>query len=217
MLKLRRIGFRSRWVAILPTILLGLVWGWRVLAQSAPQSNVQVIARGAGTSILEGGTGSPDFLPVLTQIAFHVESTGGVIGGNFECLAFAPHASTGASSGSFDTNIMYVTGAIQSVALVGDTIRISGGSTCTGVGAGTNVPFSAIIQKGGPGATVILTAGANQQVFRETLVSGYFETPGQAAAASLVQLPGIREMDAMLHPWRSLGFPSHSPALPRKQ
>jgi hypothetical protein len=143
--------------------------------------------------MLEGGTGSPDFLPVLTQIAFHVESTNGVIGGNLECLAFGPHSASGASSGNFDTNVMYVTGTINSVALVGDTIRLSGGSTCTGIGAGTNVPFSAIIQKGGPGATVILTAGASQQVFRETLTSGYFETPGQAptATASLFQLPGI--------------------------
>jgi hypothetical protein len=54
---------------------------------------------------------------------------------------------------------MYGTGPIEGVAILGDTIRISGGSTCTGIGAGANVPFSAIIQKGGPGATVVLTVG----------------------------------------------------------
>ena len=208
MLKPHRSAFRSIWVAVLPAIVFGLAWSWRVLAQSGPQDNVQVIARGAGTTILEGGTGSPDFLPVLTQIAFHVESVGGVIGGNFECLAFGPHGANGPSSASFDTNIMYVTGTIQGVAIVGDTIRISGGSNCTGIGAGTNVPFSAIIQKGGPGATVMLTAGANQQVFRETLVSGFFETPGQVSSASLLQWPRIVGLDISRNvPRGHLGLP----------
>lgn len=189
------IRFRSIWIAVLPTIVFGFAWSWRVLAQSVPQDNVQVIARGAGTTILEGGTGSPDFLPVLTEIAFHVESVGGVIGGNFECLAFGSHAASGPSSADFDTNVMYVSGKVQGVALVGDTIRISGGSDCTGIGAGTNVPFSAIIQKGGPGATVMLTGGANQQVFRETLISGFFETPSQVSSASLLRVPQIAGLD----------------------
>jgi hypothetical protein len=195
---------RYRIVALLPAIVLAAVLCWRVPAQSP--ANVQIIARGAGVTMLEGGTGSPDFLPVMTQIAFHVENVGGVISGNFECLAFGPHSPAGPLSGAFDSNVMYVTGPVQGVALVGDTIRISGGSNCTGIGAGTNVPFSAIIQKGGPGATVILTGGANQQVFRETLVSGFFEMVGQPSTAALLQGNGIAGLDANPRASRGLGF-----------
>jgi hypothetical protein len=147
-------------------------------AQSG-SSGKTIIARGAGTTMLEGGTGSPDFIPVITQIAYHVEIVDGAVIGNFECMARAPSKPTGPASGNFDTNVMYVTGTVEGVAIDGDTIRISGGSDCTGIGAGSNVPFSAEIQKGGPGASVVLTAGATPQVFRETLLNGSFEIVGQ--------------------------------------
>ncbi len=182
---LKRLGvYLTRWwIVAASTILIGLVLCWALLAQSGSPGK-RVIVRGAGTTILEGGTGSPDFIPVLTQVAFHVEIVDGAVIGNFECLALAPPKSTGATSGDFNTNVMYVTGTVQSVAIDGDTIRIAGGSDCTGIGAGSNVPFSAEIQRGGPGASVVLTAGTTQQVFRETLLNGLFEIVGQPPAGT---------------------------------
>src|SRR5712692_7474303 len=56
------------------------------------------IAHGAGTTIIHGGTGSPDFLPVITTVAFHAEHSGGGITGEFDCLAFASEAATGPHS-----------------------------------------------------------------------------------------------------------------------
>src|SRR5260370_33134593 len=177
---LKRLGvYLTRWwIVAASTILIGLGLCWALLAQSGSPGK-RVIVRGAGTTILEGGTGSPDFVPVLTQVAFHVEIVDGAVIGNFVCLALAPPKAAGPTSGHFNTNVMYVTGAVQSVAIDGDTIRIGGGSDCTGIGAGSNVPFSAEIRKGGPGASVVLTAGATQQVFRETLLNGLFEIVGQ--------------------------------------
>jgi hypothetical protein len=183
------ISFRAvstrAWIVGVSTILLVLGLCWALLAQSPPPGNVRLIARGAGITVLEGGTGPPDFLPVKTQVAFHVEIVDGAVIGNFECLALAPPAAKGPSSGEFTTNIMYVTGTVQSVAVDGDTIRISGGSDCTGIGAGLNVPYSAVIKKGGPGATLMLTAGATPQLFPEILLDGLFEILGQPPAGAL--------------------------------
>ena len=180
-----RIGVVSTrwWIVGASTILLVFALCWALLAQSAPPGNVRLIARGAGITVLEGGTGDPDFVPVRTQVAFHVEIVDGAVIGNFECLALAPSAAKGPLSGEFNTNIMYVTGAVQSVAVEGDTIRISGGSDCTGIGAGRNVPYSAVIKKGGPGATLVLTAGVTQQLFPEILLDGLFEILGQPSGS----------------------------------
>ena len=178
MLKRLEIVFTRWWIVAASAVLIGLVLCWILPAQSTPSAKT-VIARGSGTTILEAGTGSPDFIPVITQIAFHVEIVDGAVIGNFECLARAPHAGSGPASGNFDTNVMYVTGTVEGIAIDGDTIRISGGSDCTGIGAGRDVPFSAEIQKGGPGASVVLTAGVTGQVFRETLLNGSFDIVGQ--------------------------------------
>jgi len=61
----------------------GMVFGQRD-SDSSPSS--KVIARGAGTTIIQGGTGAPSFTPVLTTIAFHAERQGGAVTGGFECL-----------------------------------------------------------------------------------------------------------------------------------
>ena len=124
MLNRLAIRFRRLWIIGASTILLALALCWALLAQSPPSGN-RVIARGAGTTILEGGTGSPDYVPVLTEVAFHVEFVNGKVTGNFECLALAPPAAKGPTSGDFNTNVMYVTGAVDTVALDGDTIRMS--------------------------------------------------------------------------------------------
>src|SRR5215469_6674715 len=74
------------------------------------QADRAVTAEGGGTTIIQGGTGAPGFVPVLTKIGFHAERTGTSVSGDFECLALAPEATTGAGSGQFTVNAMYVTG-----------------------------------------------------------------------------------------------------------
>jgi len=72
---------------------------------------------GAGTTMVEGGTGAPSFTPLLTKVAFHARKGSG----RFECLALAPSAPAGdPGSGDFDTNVMYVTGEITSAKVRGN-------------------------------------------------------------------------------------------------
>jgi hypothetical protein len=161
-------------------VALGIVaaGSYRVIrGQTATPSQTTILARGAGTSMLEGGTGAPGYLPVFTNVAFHAELVDGVVTGDFECLALGPRKSAGATSGDFTSNVMYVTGTVDTAVVQGDTIRLTGNSDCTGIGAGENVPFTAEIRKGGPGATVVLRAGSPPQTFREILTSGNFEIP----------------------------------------
>jgi hypothetical protein len=124
---------------------------------------------GAGTTMVEGGSGPPSFEPLLTKVAFHWE--GG--SGQFECLALAPGAKAGTKgSGSFNTNVMYVTGPITSAEVRGRTAVLKGSATVTGVGAGANRPFTATVRPGGPGATLVLEVSG--LTFRETLLEGEF-------------------------------------------
>src|SRR6266571_4941410 len=117
-----------------------------------------VIARGGGTTIIHGGTGSPGFVPVITTIAFHATRSGNSASGSFECLAEAPEAGTGSKSAQFTVNAMYV----------------------TGLGAGSNVPFTFVVQKGGPGAASVLTVDTLPKTpFHEILLQGSFEVAGQ--------------------------------------
>jgi hypothetical protein len=125
--------------------------------------------RGAGTTLVEGGTGPPAFDPILTKVGFYW--TGGA--GQFECLALAPSATAGTpGSGNFDTNIMYVTGAITSVEVNGRTAVLKGSATVTGAGAGQNRPFTATVRRGGPGATLVLEISG--LTFKEILLEGEF-------------------------------------------
>jgi hypothetical protein len=125
--------------------------------------------RGAGTTMVEGGTGPPSFDPLLTKVAFHWE--GG--SGQFECLALAPGAKAGSKgSGSFNTNVMYVTGAITSAEVHGRTAVLKGSATVTGVGAGSNRPFTATVRRGGPGSTLVLEVSG--LTFKEILLEGEF-------------------------------------------
>jgi hypothetical protein len=154
---------------------IGLIAAGSLWIAAGQSSQTKLLARGAGTTMLEGGTGEPDYIPVITKIAFHVQLVDGVVTGAFECLALAPQAAKGTGSGDFSTNVMYVTGNVETATIEGDTIRISGNSECTGIGEGSNVPYAATIRKGGPGATIVLRGGSPPQVFREILVEGLFE------------------------------------------
>jgi hypothetical protein len=125
--------------------------------------------RGAGTTILEGGTGAPSFTPVITKVAFHWRARAG----HFECLALAPSAEAGSpGSGNFDTNAMYVTGPITAAEVKRHTAVLKGTATVTGLGAGSDQPFTATVTRGGPGATLVLEVSG--LTFREILLEGQF-------------------------------------------
>ena len=125
--------------------------------------------RGAGATMVENGTGSPSFTPIITKVAFHWQAGAG----RFECLALAPSAEAGrAGSGNFDTNVMYVTGSITTAEINQHTAVLKGTATVTGVGAGSDRPFTATIRSGGPGATLVLEVSG--LTFREILLEGQF-------------------------------------------
>jgi hypothetical protein len=126
-----------------------------------------VHVQGAGTTMLEGGTGAPDFVPVITKLAFHWNGTKG----DLECLALAPSAVAGEpGSGDFDTNAMYVTGPITSGIVGGSRVVLEGTATVTGLGAGEDLPFTLVAFRGGPGTRVILRVSG--LVFREIMLEG---------------------------------------------
>ncbi|MCP9487033.1 MAG: hypothetical protein MSC30_14365 [Gaiellaceae bacterium MAG52_C11] len=106
----------------------------------------------------------------MTKVAFHWDGAAG----RFECLALAPRAKAGSpGSGTFDTNVMYVTGEITSVEFDGHQRAVlKGSATVTGLGAGSNRPFTAVVTPGGPGATLVLDV--SNLTFRETLLQGRF-------------------------------------------
>jgi hypothetical protein len=122
---------------------------------------------GAGKTIIEGGTGGAAPLPVTTLVAFHADKQGG----DFECLAIAPSQGTGAGSGIFDVNVMYVTGKVTSLEIGKGVATLRGIATVTGIGAGQDVPFTALVHAGGPGTTVKLDVSG--LTFPETLVDGH--------------------------------------------
>jgi hypothetical protein len=71
---------------------------------------------------------------------------------------------------------MYVAGQITGVTVHGDTATLTGTSNITGLGAGSNVPFTFVVQRGGPGATSVLTVNTLlASPFNEILVQGAFE------------------------------------------
>lgn len=149
--------------ALLALALIASVSG-PVIAGAESDSHLRV--SGAGRTIIEGGTGGSSPIPVMTVLAFHA----GPQGGDFECLALAPAASTGDRSGRFDVNAMYVTGTVNSVSVTGHTAVLRGTANVTGLGAGHNVPFKATVQAGGPGTTVILEVSG--LTFHEILLEG---------------------------------------------
>jgi len=162
---------KARLAALASLAVLALATA--IVAQAGTQSrsddDSRAGVRGAGTTMVEGGTGSPSFAPLLTKVAFHARNGSG----RFECLALAPGAPAGgAGSGDFDTNVMYVTGEITSAKVRDNVATLTGTATVTGVGAGSGEPFTAELTRGGPGATLVLEVSG--LTFREILLEGDF-------------------------------------------
>jgi hypothetical protein len=154
-------------LALFLILLIGTGLVWRTNATG----NGGISVHGAGTSILTGG--GPGTTPVITKLGINFENGSG----HFDCLALMPTPPAGTQgSGTFDKNIMYVTGPITAASLDGETVVLTGSATVTGVGAGTNEPFSVTADRGGPGARVVLVVSG--LTFVETLLEGSITFPG---------------------------------------
>jgi hypothetical protein len=132
-------------------LLFSLVFLATGTVQGRADSDHSKVIQGGGTTIVTGG--GPGLAPVITKFGFHWRDGEG----KFECLALIPSPPAGtAGSGNFDKNIMYVTGKILSAEVHGPVATLKGIATVTGLGAGTNLPFTATAEPGGPGARMIL-------------------------------------------------------------
>jgi hypothetical protein len=150
-------------IALVALVVIGSPTSPLAVGEAAKHGRVS----GAGRTIIEGGTGGTSPLPVTTTVAFHADAQGG----DFECLAFLPSHATGAGSGEFDRNAMYVTGKVTSLEIDNGAAILRGSATVTGLGAGQNLPFTVLVHAGGPGTTVKLNVSG--LTFPETLVEGH--------------------------------------------
>ena len=96
-----------------------------------------------------------------------------------ECLALAPEAASGPDSGEFTVNAMYVVGRVTGASVHDDTATLTGTADITGLGAGTNVAFTFVVHKGGPGSAAVLTVNSLSFPFHEILVQGAFQVDDQ--------------------------------------
>ena len=158
---LRHVG---GWAGILLALGLLASAALPVSAGAAKDGGHQVA--GGGKTIIEGG--GPGLVPVTTVLAFHANAQGGA----FECLALMPPVATRFSpeSGDFEVNAIYVTGKVTSVTVKDATAVLHGTATVTGLGAGTNEPFTFTVKAGGPGTTATLVISG--LTFHEILLEG---------------------------------------------
>jgi hypothetical protein len=155
------------WKSIALTVLGAVALYVTAIPAGGGSASGSPTIRGAGTTIVQGGTGNPDFVPVLTKLAFHWNGTVG----DLECLALAPSDPAGdPGSGDFDTNAMYVTGPVTSASVNGSRAVLRGTATVTGLGAGEDLPFTLIAYRGGPGTRVVLRVSG--LVFKEIMLDG---------------------------------------------
>jgi hypothetical protein len=91
-------------------------------------------------------------------------------------MAVAPETGSGSKSAQFTVNAMYVVGTVEGATVSGDTATLTGHATITGLGVGTNVPFTFVVRRGGPGTTAVLTVNTLPVLpFHEVLLNGNFE------------------------------------------
>jgi hypothetical protein len=158
----------ARRILLVAAVLVTAALAWTVLAEAnSDASGHSGLIRGAGTSLVRSGTGAPSFTPVMTKFAFSWRDGRG----GFECLALVPSVAAGKpGSGSFNTNAMYVTGTLSSARVQRQSAVLKGRATVTGLGAGTDTPFTATITRGGPGATLVLEVSG--LTFNEIVLEG---------------------------------------------
>src|SRR5215831_6482892 len=126
--------------------------------RSGVASGIVVVLVGAAlclSAVAHGGTAGgnvgsyPAYTPVLTTLAFHAAKSGGLVTGSLDCLA-GGEESTGGSftsqSAQFTVNVMYVTGQVTAAVITGGIATLTGTATVTGLGAGTNMPFTLVVQ-----------------------------------------------------------------------
>src|SRR5260370_11192658 len=135
----------ARWIRGMSAISLVLLAPMIVGLSGVHGQATSVIARGGGTTIIHGGTGSPGFVPVITTIAFHATRSGNSASGSFECLAEAPEAGTGPKIAQFTVNSMYGTGQITGVSVSCDTATLTGTAEITRLRARSNLPFKFVV------------------------------------------------------------------------
>lgn len=177
----RRWGSFRRWLfALLPALVLSAVAAAIYTRPVAGhESETDLIARGGGTTLIHGGTGPSAFTPVLTTLSFYAQHSGGSVTGTFDCLAVAPETGSGSQSAQFTVNAMYVVGTVEGAKVQGDTATLTGHATITGLGVGSDVPFTFVVRRGGPGATAVLTVNTLPALpFHEVLLNGNFEIFG---------------------------------------
>jgi hypothetical protein len=170
-----RVRMPKWWLSAGAVLIAFAVVGSMTHAVATSETATHGRVKGAGKTIIEGGTGGTAPLPVITTVAFHATSSGG----DFECLAFIPPSPSGAGSGDFSVNAMYVTGSVTSVQVNGNTAILRGFANVTGLGAGTNVPFQAQVVQGGPGTTIQLQVSG--LTFHEILLEGHVTVQSEPA------------------------------------
>jgi hypothetical protein len=156
-----------RWAWVVVALMAIVVISSIVIPRATGETGKHNRVFGAGRTIIEGGTGGNSPLPVTTLVAFHADAQGG----DFECLAFLPSHAAGAGSGEFDSNVMYVTGKVTSSEIGNGVATLRGTATVTGLGAGQELAFTALVHAGGPGTTIKLDVSG--LTFPEILVDGH--------------------------------------------
>jgi hypothetical protein len=174
----RRRDSSTRWLfgLLLVPVLLALAAVIHTRPVAGHESETDWIARGGGTTLIHGGTGPSAFTPVQTTLSFYAQRSGSSVTGSFDCLAVAPETGGGSQSAQFTVNVMYVVGTVEGATVNGDAATLTGHATITGLGVGTNVPFTFVVRRGGPGTTAELTVNTLPGLpFHEVLLNGNFE------------------------------------------
>jgi len=99
---------------------------------------------------------------------------------------------------------MYVTGAITSADIDEDTAVLKGSATVTGAGAGSDQAFTATVERGGSGATLVLDVSG--LTFREILLEGRFRfEPSVRETPKALSLTAYRELRSDSSQCRCIG------------
>ena len=113
-----------RWFGgFLAVVLIAVGSNWLLKGQT-PGSRIRVIARGAGITMLEGGSGGPDYMPVIqcSTARPHLASGHTLIEGEFEIVVELDGLDVlegGESSDGFEAAVFDAPGGVGEGAAVG--------------------------------------------------------------------------------------------------